>query len=281
MTTLLSSFVRDVYAAERDLRPSSLAFIHMQLGLFARFLQRAPTLQDLSNATINAFLDWRLADGRSRETARGSRAVLRGLWQHAFDVGLMSTPPQRLKKLKRQLPVVEAWDCDEISRLLAVAKSRVGSFRCGVRRADYWEAVVRTLLDTGLRVGDLLSLDSHAIRGPGVVRIVQRKTSKPVEVEIGEAAWSAIARTQPLSRRKIFGDVLCRGEYFRQFKELCVAAGLNGRSKMLRRSSGSLVEREHPGEGHAHLGHGREVFQNHYNAMRISRPQVRRPRFDL
>ena len=60
-----------------------------------------------------------------------------------------------------------------------------------------------------------------------------------------------------------------RSEAFcRQFARLVAAAGVRpGTFRWLRRSSGSYVEAEHPGQGHRHLGHSSpEVFRRHYDA---------------
>lgn len=275
MATTLRTFLTTHYFAERDLRGSTQAFFRCKLNAFERWLGRQATLDDLSSTMLNAFLDYRISD-RSRETARSEKAVLRAIWQAAFDARLLENPPLRIKKIRRALPEVEAWDCEQVNALLKVATSQLGRIR-GVRvpKSLYWLAVVRTLFDTGLRAGDLLALESAKITGPGCYTVRQRKTGKDVPIAISEATWQAIERIKSPERPLLFGDVLKSRAFFQGFATLVKAAHLCGRSKMLRRTRGSMIERQHPGEGHTHLGNGRQVFERHYLAKRIA-PQIAR-----
>jgi site-specific recombinase XerD len=276
MGLTMQEFLRS-YFSERDLRDSTRVFFRCKVAVFERWLGRAATLADLNSTTVNAFLDYRISD-RSRETARSERAVLHALWQAAFDARLLEHPPLRLKKIRRAVPEVEAWDCGQIDGLLKAAVTQRGCFRVNrVPKSLYWLAVVRTLFDTGLRTGDLLHLEAPKFVGPGSYQIVQRKTAKPVFVEISPETWQAMQAIKAPARKLIFGDVVCRRAFFEGFAVVCKAAGLDGRTKMLRRASGSLVEAEFPGEGHNHLGNGRSVFERHYLARRLAPVQARRP----
>lgn len=273
----IRNFLTTRYFPERDLRGSTRVFYVCKLNNFERWLGRAALLDDLSATTVNAFLDYRMSD-RSRETVRGEKAMIRAVWQAAFESGEIDRPPLRIKKIRRAVPEVEAWDCEQVNALLAAAMSQHGRFRVNhVPKALYWLAVVRVLFDTGLRAGDLLALETAKIRGPGCFTIRQNKTGLDVPVAISEAAWQAIDAIRKPARKLIFGDILGRRAYFDGFADLARAAGLDGRSKMLRRTSGSMVERDHPGEGHVHLGNGRDVFTRHYLAKRLAPVQARLP----
>lgn len=275
MTTTIREFLAAHYFAERDLRGSSRVFFTCKINVFERWLGRSATLDDLDSTTVNAFLDYRMSD-RSRETARGEKAVLRAVWQSAFDARLTERPPLRLKKIRRAVPEVEAWDCEQVNRLLQVATTQAGRFRMNhVPKSLYWLAVVRTLFDTGLRVGDLLALESARINGPGCYTVRQLKTGKDVSVAISEATWQAIEAIRSPTRNLLFGDVLGARAFGQNFAKLTKSANLLGRTKMLRRTSGSMIERQFPGEGHTHLGNGRQVFERHYLAKRLA-PQTAR-----
>jgi integrase len=279
MTSTLREFLTTHYFAERDLRGSTQAFFRCKLNAYERWLGRPATLDDLNSTMLNAFLDYRISD-RSRETARSEKAVLRAIWQAAFDARLMDNPPLRIKKIRRAVPEVDAWDCGQVNRLLKAATCQLGRFRGNrVPKSLYWLAVVRTLFDTGLRAGDLLALESSRIVGPGSYIIRQLKTGGNVPIAISEATWQAIERIIAPDRPLLFGDVLKSRAFFQGFARMAKAAGLDGRSKMLRRTSGSMIEREHPGEGHTHLGNGRGVFERHYLARRIAPITARFPVF--
>jgi integrase len=257
------------YFLERDIRDSTRLFLLIKVGAFGRWLGRPPLVADLNSETVNTFIAHRLTE-RARETVRGERAVLRALWQFAFDGRLTEVPPQRIRPLKRLRNVVEGWDESQVRKLLDEAGSLSGRLRGHtVLRRDYWRAVVRTVYDTGLRAADLLNLKSADVAAPGPLVVVQAKTRQPVETAISADAVQAIAAIRPNERERPFA-IIGRRSFFEGFAKIAKSADLTGRARMLRRTSGSLVERDNPGSGHLHLGNGRSVFERHYNVPRLS-----------
>jgi len=272
----LAEFFTQTYSLERDITDSTRKFFLLKIVQFTRWLGHHATLDDLTSHTVNRFIAHRITE-RARETARGERAVLHALWKAAFDAGLKEDRPDRVRVVKRSLKPVEGWDSPEVSRLLAVATNLTGCFRGhDVERAAFWRAVILTLYDSGLRLGDLLAIDAAQLHPPSFT-VIQSKTRKPVVVTLSPSTWEEVAAIHPKRRKKPFGDVLCRRYFFDVFAELCDKAGLAGRTKMLRRTSGSLVERLHPGEGHLHLGNTRQVFDQHYHIRRLTDKPPRLP----
>lgn len=274
---LLSEYLETRYFVERDLEKSTRLFFLLKIGVFGAFLKRSPTLADLNRDTINRFLVKRLED-RSRETVRGERSVLVALWNDAHNVGLLEHPPSRIKPIKKQLPEPEGWDEGQLRKLVAYAATIDGNLKGkGIERAAYWRAFFLTAYDSGLRLGDLELLRSSMVVGAGTYRVSQHKTKKPVEFSISPVTWEAIKATHPHARKLIFGGVLSRRSFFLRLREIVTGAGLRGRTKMIRKSSGSLFERQYPGEGHTHLGNGRDVFLKHYAVDRLIQKKGRLP----
>jgi len=88
------------------------------------------------------------------------------------------------------------------------------------------------------------------------------------------------ARTRNLYRKaarkfaKAMGNPPLRaitGQTLATYRDLLKASIGRGKRKRLRKTSGSLVEHERPGTGHRHLGHGRAIFERHYEVKRLTR----------
>jgi integrase len=267
----LVDYVENQYLVEREIRESTENFYRRLVMRFSEWLGRDAMLADLTDDTVNRFLIIR--SNKSRETTRSEKSGLLSLWNAAAYAGLVSMPPLRVRKLKRERRVVEGWSPEELSRLLAAAGNLRGRIQGKyIKRAAYWRAYVLTAYDTGLRLGDMLNLKTTDIKGPGSLAILQNKTGRIVDTGISMQAWEAIQATYPPHRGLIFG-VYGRCSFLRGFRELVRTAGLCGTSKYLRRSSGSMVEFVAPGQGHKHLGHSDtgDTFNRHYNVRELTR----------
>jgi integrase len=278
---LLVDYLHAVYFVERELESNTRYLIALKVKVFREWLGREAKLSDLTPETVNQFVLHRL-EVRSRETVRGERSILRGIWAHAFERGDTEVPPMRLRKVRRGVQPPDAWDENQLRSLLAIAAIQPGRFeKFDILRADYWSAFILTAYDTALRLGDLLALECRKIRGPGSLTVIQHKTRKPLDVVISERAWGEVKKIRSSKRPYLFGGVICRRHFFPSFARLVRAAGLEGGTKMLRRSAGSLFERDNPGEGQKLLGNGRDVFERHYlNQQIIKRPGRLPPRLD-
>jgi len=275
MQTLLE-FAEDCYFLGRDIRPSTKAFYRVKIKLFSAWLGREATLEDLNDRTINKFLAHRV-ETAARDTVRGERSTLVALWQFAYDDRRLETPPGRVRPLKRIPKIVDGWSESQLATLLATIEQKPGLFRyAAVRRSAYWRAVVLTLYDTGLRLGDLLNLTLDQVTKTRFV-VVQSKTRKPVDIPLSQNALEAIRAIRSHTRPKPFGDVVKRRTFFQEFAAICKAAGLVGRTKKLRITSGSMVEADYPGEGHLHLGNGKQVFDTYYHWREVTKRPTRLP----
>lgn len=278
-TDLLMTFVKDVYCLGRDIEASTQGFYVTKVKRFSRFLGRPATIADLNDLTINRYLTARL-EQVERATVHGERSTLLAIWREAYVARIpdVDNAFDRVKKIKRLPKIVEGWTDEQLGRLLSVINRQRGRFKGKrIERAKFWLAVVRTLYDTGLRLGDLFRLEAKQLLSGPMFTVVQHKTSKVVDVQLSPETIAAIREISPLTRKRPFGDVLYRRYFFIKFRELCQEADLDGRTKKLRITSGSRVEGEYPGEGHIHLGNGRHVFEQHYHWRAVTKRPVRLP----
>jgi len=111
--------------------------------------------------------------------------------------------------------------------------------------------------DTGLRWGDLVTLQADQIGADGLVVRPQRKTGRPyigrISASTAEATRRSLERT-PLGT--VFPWEASHETFCAQFRHLTELAGVRmGTWKWLRRGSATDVELERPGSASAHLGH--------------------------
>jgi site-specific recombinase XerD len=277
MNRQLDRFCEDVYFLEQELKANTRAFYRSKIKRFEGFLGRTASIEDLNSITINKLILHRLID-RSRETVRGERSTLLSLWKRAYDIRELNEPPGRVRGIKKQLAPVVGWEPADLRNLIAAAKQLIGKFQNrDVLRADYWIAVITVLYETGIRVGDLFAMPSAPLVAERPFTILQNKTGKPIDIELSPAGWEAVRAINPKDRKRPFGDVLNPRNFKKSFALICGRAGLAGRTKMIRKLSGSLVERDHPGEGHLKLGNTRPVFEQYYSIRSITRLPNRLP----
>lgn len=273
----IEDFLNGTYVTERTIERSTLEFYLGKARRFGLFLGRVARLDDLQSGSVNAFLTTQL-EHQCKSTVHGARSALIAIWNYAVEAGELDNSPARIKLIKRDEKIVEGWDEAQRVSLLNVVERITGEFKgpgkSGVLKRDYWRAVILTLYDTGLRVADLLNIDGSRLK-PGAIAVVQNKTRKAIEAPVSEAAWHAIEAIRPMTRKKPF-RLICRRWFFLKFAEICEEAGVPGRTRKLRITSGSEYERLYPGEGHLHLGNTRQVFDRHYNWRRLTQ-RARRP----
>lgn len=287
---MLKDFVTTIYSSERSIGKSHRNLILTKVRRYSHYLGHEATLHDLNALSINRFLEHREAVVKNA-TVVGERAILRALWSAAneSEPGCewhIPTKPARLRRLRREEADVCGWDESQLRSLLLATERQCGMFRTSkvgkIARAPFWRAFLLTAYDTGLRLGDLLRLTAEQIPAAGAVRIKQNKTGKFLTVWISDEAFQAIRATldqQP--RELIFGKVMTKSCFHKAWRKMTKGAGIHGGTKFIRRTSGSMVERARPGQGHIHLGNGANVFAKHYRVERlINDKPVLPPRID-
>lgn len=270
----IDEFMRELFFPARDMEPNTRVLYEIKARRFSRWLGRPATLADLTEPTVNAYLEHRLKEVR-RATAKGDRAHLVALWNAAYDLRILDDVPRRVKRIKRGETIVEGWTPEKLGRLLKQCDAPpfgAGRFRGKpIFRPLYWRAVVMFAYDTGLRLGDVLRVRFDELRHPEPFTLVQHKTGKAIRRAMRPETWEAVKALRLQSVGPRLFDVMDRRHFFTSFKKLTEAAGVGGTFKYLRRTSGSMVEAIQPGAGGKHLGHcDPTIFDRHYNVRELT-----------
>lgn len=220
--------------------------------------------QHLNEQTVNGYVAWLRARGRSDSYRRGRLNYLKILWRDLADDGLIAQPRRsKLTRVRVADHVVKTMRIEQVRQLLAAAESLDGEYRNGIPKRLFWGSYVRAAWDTGLRGCDLLAIPASAARG-GVIAIVQRKTGKRIAKRFNPRTLETIRETLP-PHRPLIWPLWASSEMFRREAAAMFAdAGLSEFTlRDIRSASGTMVDLA-TGEGHEHLGNTRKVFERHY-----------------
>ena len=205
---------------------------------------------------VNRFVDWLRAQNLSPETKRSRRRGMLTLLQYAFDEGILNEPLYRIKKIAvpRKSPV--AWSMGQVQHLVSIVESMDRPDICRVPASLWWSSLVRAAWDTGLRLGDLLSLERDWIQSDGILRIVQSKTQREHIVQLNESTLRKIRTVQSLSGSRLLWPMdFPRRKFFSEFKSIAKEAGLTGTFRFIRRGAITQAELLEPGAGQRLAAH--------------------------
>ena len=164
----------DTYGLHRNLAQNSLYQMDRSGRLFEEFLNRHATTADLEPAAVSAWVRWMQAGEWAAATVAGHRARLLILWRWAYGRG-WAGPLGEVRAARRPEPMPEAWTLDEV-RLLLGATDQVAVSVRGRWMPTYLRALVLAAYESGLRRGDLWSLDRESIYPDGTIQLRQHKT---------------------------------------------------------------------------------------------------------
>ena len=160
---LLEDFLRDVYIP-RKLRGKSAGSIRLYrlcLSQFGRTLGRVPSVLDLTEDNILLHLSRR--SNIAPATRNKELAQLLALWRFANQRGMINTWPQIGKEHEPERDPI-AWMPDELEKLLTGAKRVCGNIG-NAPASIFWLAMIRTILDTGERVGAIRQVKKNWVQG--------------------------------------------------------------------------------------------------------------------
>lgn len=264
------------YVAHHDYGVSATYQHQLRISVSAmeRHAGRPLCTSDLSDELLNSYVDW-LRSERKPDTVRTRRGNLLILWRYAWREGLVEQPPRKVRRLRPIRRTPTAWTRDEVLQLIATAATQDGTFwNTSVRRAAWWESLIRAAYDTALRLGDLRRITRDDVQPQMLV--MQNKTRRPVCVAIRPATVAAIDQTLADSPRQHVWQFWALDETFYQhFRRLVAEAGIRpGTMRWLRRTAATQVERETPGAGTILLGHSARATteQWYLDAMQLLTP---------
>lgn len=189
-SALIEAFT-DACWLEKGLSEHSIAAYRRDLEAFALWLQQQNHTNGLLSATeeaVNSYLSYRhVAKFNSRSTAR-SLSALRGFYRYLVRTNQLDTDPTaNVEQLKLGKPLPKSLSEQEVEALLQAPDL---SEPIGLRD----RAMLELLYACGLRVSELVTLETHQINSrQGVIRLMG-KGRKERLVPMGEEALSWFSR---------------------------------------------------------------------------------------
>ena len=152
---LLSAFFHDTYAPLRQLAPKAVYQYDLTIKRFSEHLGRQPEVADLTDVQVQRFASARKVS-TSASTAKKDRTHLQALANLAAKKRLLpeflALPPMRAPG---RLP--KAYTAQEVAKLIRAARGLPGLVG-KVRRGIWWASLLRSMWETGERIGAHLEL---------------------------------------------------------------------------------------------------------------------------
>jgi len=263
----LFSYLTERYSLTREIAPETRRQYEIAVRSFERWNGGPVPLEGLEELRVSEWLRDLSAD-RAPSTVRAKRVQVLALWRAAADDGLCPGPRKRVRSPRVPWIAPVAFTHEEVCRLLRATERLVRWHPCGLRRSEWWGLAVRIAWDTGIRWGDLVTLEVGQIGAGGLVVRPQRKTGRAFVGRLSPSTAEALRSSLERAPRGVVLPWEASHETFsRQFRHLSQLAGVRrGTWKWLRRGSATDVELERPGSAAAHLGHrpGSAVAFNSY-----------------
>ncbi len=266
----LLAFLTTVYVPSRvDISAGSVDQIRYAITALERWHGEPVRIRQLSEPFIRGFLSSYAREKRPG-TVNSKRGHLLALWQCAWEEGYLPQPPKRtqVRRARANPAVPEAWTTEEMRRILRAAET------------DWWRSILLTAYDTGERRGALLATRPAAIDlDRGCVVFTKPKS--------GRQRWCSLAADTVAAIRRVYVSAADRvWPYTGSLRRLDGAlSGILDRAGVrygrdsggvwhkFRRTSGTLVEAA-GGDGAAHLGNTRAVFEASYKDPRFFHSSV-------
>lgn len=251
----LSQYVQ-LFLSARDVGRKHRKAVIRRIAELERFAEGPLDLDLLSDDLMNRFLDHLQENGYSPRSIRNYRDSILAVWRDAADAGHCRRP-HRIKRIKVPKIVPQGWTIDELRRLLVEVSKLQGRInRQPIARALWFSTLVRLLWDTGIRIGDALAANWDNVVD-GKLMITQSKTGNWVCRRLSAETMRLLTEIRGLSgRNELLPYVGSHTQVWNWLGRAVEAAGIRrGRTREIRRSSSSHVERDYPGHGPGFLGH--------------------------
>lgn len=245
----------DEWREERDITDGRIAQLQYTASSFARFAGTADASQ-LDDGQVNRWLLWQSSNGLSPRTVRSNRCNLLTIWKAGFERGYVTEPPQRVRRVRLDNRIPRCWTPEQFETLLSAASEVSGEAQLGIPKRLWLPAMCLVGLSTGLRRGDLLSLEKSFILPGHSVTIVQSKTGDVHTAQFGPRAIAAVEAMPAHSGVLLFPWMHRSDAFTKMFARLLRRLDLPGSFKWIRRSGATWIAQK---DGYAaasrYLGH--------------------------
>lgn len=265
------------YFLTSGLRDSTQSNYSTTVSVFESWAGRPVDLGEIDDLMLSRWL----ADYEKTvkpHTAKSKRRTMISILNAAFDAGLIASKPVRVRKIKAPETEKDAWSSEEVQRLIRACDSLSGRFRntC-ILKQYYFQGIFMTAWDTGLRLADLVQIETEWIVNSPTFSITTNKTGRRRIVRVNDETRriALISLDRFAKGRKYIWEPWRNGSEKNQTRgvsvvasQIVASAGLDcsdGPFKKLRRSSITEAERLSPGTGWIQGGHaGPDVTIKHY-----------------
>lgn len=228
------------YRRDRGIREVTANRMRRSIAVYGEFLGHTATTKDLTRDRVNDWLCW-LIERYKPKSAREFRADLMALWRYSAD-GSMAEYPFRIRIVRVERPIPQAWTPDEARKLFAACYQ----FKHGA----YLSLLMRVIYETGMRRKDALQLTADDIGENEIISFTQHKTSDGHAVRLTPQTAELVRQRgdmrPPVGVRRIY----------RLLDQICQRAGIrHGAMQRMRRTGATQVERVQPGAAMQYLGH--------------------------
>lgn len=200
-------------------------------------------------------------------TRHNIRRELLTLWRFAYEEGLTSEPPLRVRRIKAAHAAPEAWSPDDLAKMLRLAEKdeTIVNRKTGVRVSDVIPAWITLGFESGLRLHDMIELRAENYRN-GCVAVAAHKTGKVAVRRLSMACRNRLDGLLAKSPDKtVFRWTLPRRRALKTWREFLDRYQIPGSSKWLRRSAATQMEADEPGSAAKWLDHSNPaVARKHY-----------------
>lgn len=254
MNHTLTSIIEE-WQEEREISLARIDQLHFTARNFARFVGGECTSY-LDDVRVNRWLLWQSSQGRSPRTVRSNRCNLLTIWKAGFERGYIAEPPRRVRRVRLDNRIPRCWTPEQFETLLSAASEVSGDAQIGIPKRLWLPALCLVGLSTGLRRGDLLSLEKSFIMPGHSVTIVQSKTGDVHTAQFGPRTIAAV-KALPMHGGVLLFPWMHRSDAFtKMFARLLRRIGLPGSFKWVRRSGATWIAQQN---GYAaasvYLGH--------------------------
>lgn len=211
-----------------DLRTFDLAF-RFRLASEGQRLRNA-RLADLTDESLKGAMAFQLGRGRTDATANRLYRTLCAVWRHAFEKGILTTPP-RTKAYKEARREPEAWSLEQYVAILDAA-GQLNGWVGDVLAKKFFSAYLWTTYAIGSRQRVTLSIPTANFdprRGDVLLPASEQKQNADQRMELLPEAVEAIAQLRSAERGLplLFGDWTGSITNFnKRLRRIIVAAGL-------------------------------------------------------
>lgn len=248
--------VLEEYVAGREVCRLYVAALQRTVRKAAAYGIRTPC--QLTPDAVNGWLESLRETGVASITRANERRLLLTLWRFCVDRGYCETSPAQVRRIKVVKRPPQAWSRETLCRLLEAAEGdgrRVSDKYSHVRWRDILPVWIAVGFETGIRLGDLLSLRKDSFRN-GCLCITASKTGKQEIKRVSGYAQRGINALLAMSPDgSVFRWAVTRRRALVKWRAWLNEQGVAGSSKFLRRSSFTYTELQRPGTAHRFANH--------------------------